>query len=196
MYDEYNVVNMRDYMKENGEESLIDILNHFSCPLNPYVERFLKENSIEFTKKNQSVTYLIFTNSDITLVGYFTLTIKPIIVKRDILSKTTQRKMFRVSEQQAEQQTFHLAAFLIAQLGKNFKNDANKKITGQQLLEIAIEKIKEAQYILGGMVVFLETEENVKLMKFYKEENHFTIYNTRERNSFNNQKLIQMLKTL
>ncbi len=35
------------------------LFSEFSCPLNPDVERFLKEQSIEFAKKHQAVTYLI-----------------------------------------------------------------------------------------------------------------------------------------
>ena len=66
--------------KELGEEELLGILSEFSCSINPDVERFLREQSVEFTKKNQSVTYLVFSNNDASLVGYFTLAIKPISV--------------------------------------------------------------------------------------------------------------------
>lgn len=40
-----------------GEKELVKILSKFSCEKNSDVERFLKKSSIEFTKKNQSVTY-------------------------------------------------------------------------------------------------------------------------------------------
>jgi hypothetical protein len=33
-----------------GEDKLIQLLSEFSCPLNPDVERFLKEQSLEFAK--------------------------------------------------------------------------------------------------------------------------------------------------
>ena len=38
----------------------------------------MKEQSIESIKKSQSVTYLVFSNDDASLVGYFTLVIKPL----------------------------------------------------------------------------------------------------------------------
>ena len=41
-----------------GEESLYDLLSDFSCPENPDVVYFLLHNAIEFTKKDQSITYL------------------------------------------------------------------------------------------------------------------------------------------
>ena len=49
----------------------------------------MKEQSIEFTKKNQSVTYLVFSNEDASLVGYFTIAIKPITVNAENFSNTS-----------------------------------------------------------------------------------------------------------
>ena len=61
--DKYSVINIRKYLESDdprlGEEDLIQILSEFSCEKNPDVERFLKKSSIEFTKKNQSITYII-----------------------------------------------------------------------------------------------------------------------------------------
>lgn len=170
--DSYMVVNIRDYLQKgqkdvSNEESLLETLSGFSCPLNPSIEKFLKEQAIEFTKKDQSVTYLVFSKDDATLVGYFTLTSKPITVKEGVFSKTVQRKISRVSEHSKERQTFHLSAYLIAQLGKNFTQGTNNRITGKQLIKIAIDKVKEVQYMIGGVVAFLEAEKNDKLLDFY-----------------------------
>lgn len=63
-------------------------------------------------------------------------------------------------------------------------------------MEIAINKIREVQYLLGGIVVFLEAEENEKLLTFYEVENHFTKFNIREASSRKSCRLVQMLKTL
>ena len=197
--DKYMVINIRDYFQGNvdreiNEEELYKIISKFSCPLNLNVEKFLKEQAIEFTKKNQSVTYLVFLKVDATLVGYFTLASKPIEVKSNLFSKTIQRKISRVSELNQENQVYHLSAYLIAQFGKNFRKDAHNKITGQELMKIARNKIKELQYMLGGMVVFLETEINEKLLEFYTKENDFKEFNVRVADNQN--KFIQMLVTI
>ncbi len=42
-----------------------------------------KEQSIEFAKKQQSVTYLVFSTEDAELVGYFAITMKPITVNAE-----------------------------------------------------------------------------------------------------------------
>lgn len=197
----FSAINIRTYLEGNkddiiGENELRNLLSDFSCPLNLNVEKFLKQQAIEFAKKNQSVTYLVFSNDDASLVGYFTLAVKPITVQGNRFSKSMQRKMLRVSEYNHESMEFHLAAYLIAQLGKNFQNGINKKISGQQLLEIAITKVKELQYMLGGMVVFLETEENDKLLEFYAEQNVFMKFDTRKGTSKKEERLIQMLRVL
>mgnify|MGYP000615218673 CR=1 FL=1 len=56
------------------------------------MEQFLKERAIEFTKKNQSVTYLVISSDDGELLGYFTIAVKPITVNADNFSGTVRRK--------------------------------------------------------------------------------------------------------
>lgn len=193
----YITVNIREYFSNSVSEvarelSLSDLLSGFSCPPNPNVEKFFKNNAVEFAKKNQSVTYFVFSKKDATLVGYFALAIKPITVNSAIISNTTKRKLLRIGKVDERSQEVHLAAYLIAQLGKNYKDDANEKITGAQLLEIAIDEVKELQYNIGGVAAFLEAENNPKLRHFYVEENHFKEFGIRK----DDETLVQMLKLL
>lgn len=64
-----------------GESRILQVLSGFSCPKNPDVEWFFKKSSIEFTKRNQSVTYLVFDVSSMELVGYFAIALKPLTVR-------------------------------------------------------------------------------------------------------------------
>ena len=48
------------------------------------------------------------------------------------------------------------------------------------MLQAAVETIKELQYMAGGMVIFLETENNEKLLNFYVNENGFKQFDLRE----------------
>lgn len=203
MLNDITVFNIREYLsakddKELGEETLLGLLSEFSCDKNMDVERFLKEQSIEFTKKNQSVTYLVFTNDDAAFVGYFTITIKPISVNADSFSNTMKRKIARVSELDEENGTYTLSAYLIAQRGKNFTNGANASITGEQLLQAAVDTIKELQYMAGGMVIFLEAENEEKLMRFYEDKNGFKRFDTKEIKAGTEEAhtLVQLLKVL
>ena len=203
MLDEITIVNIRDCLSMStdndiqiGEDELKEILSDFSCNKNLDVEKFLKEQAIEFTRKNQSVTYLVFNN--LSLVGYFTLTIKTITIDARRFSKTFEKKIARVGKFDNENATYTLPAYLIAQLGKNFNLNSNELIDGKQLLQAAIKTIKQIQYMIGGMVVFLEAEDNDKLMCFYKEQNGFKEFDTRNIliSDGKDCKLIQLLKVV
>lgn len=203
MLNDVSVFNIREYLSIQddgvlGEEALKEVLSEFLCEKNTDVERFFKEQSIEFTKKNQSVTYLVVTNDDATLVGYFTLAIKPINVNADNFSNTMKKKIARVSELDSTNGTYTLSAYLIAQLGKNYADGANNRITGEQLLQAAIDTIKKLQYMAGGMVIFLEAENNEKLINFYEKINGFKRFSTKEVKSGTEDAhtLIQLLKVM
>lgn len=200
MNDNFLILNIREYLKQGevGENLLEWVFSTFSCHKNADVERFLIEQSINFTKKNQSVTYVVLTPEEGQILGYFTITIKPISVNADSFSNTAKKKIARVSEQNADSGNYSLSAYLIAQLGKNFNDGANEKITGEQLLALAVEKIKELQYMAGGMVIFLEAEDEEKLMHFYENKNGFKRFNTREVKigTEDEHTLVQLLKVL
>ena len=165
------VLNIREYLENDGgrlgEDKLLQLLSEFSCPLNSDVELFLKQQSIEFAKKHQAVTYLVLSLEDAELLGYFSITIKPLVVKADPFSNTVKRKLARFSEIDKGEQTYNLAAYLIAQLGKNHSDRAKGRITGKELLEAAIRQLQVLQYQVGGMVAFVEAENNAKLLSFY-----------------------------
>ena len=199
--NKYRIINIRRYIgnenPELGEDELLQILSEFSCPMNPDVERFLKHSSIEFTKKNQSVTYLVFSVADGKLLGYFTLALKPLTVRGETVSNTVKRKLLRVSELDKKSDTYTMSAYLIAQLGKNYSENDGKMITGAELLELAWDKIKATQYMFGGMVTFLEAENEEKLLFFYRN-NRFSQFDTRQTISDTDEahELVQLLRLL
>lgn len=98
--DKYSVINIRKYLESDdprlGEEDLIQILSEFSCEKNPDVERFLKKSSIEFTKKNQSITYIVLSIEDGELLGYFTIALKPLTVRGETVSNTVPMRRLQV----------------------------------------------------------------------------------------------------
>ena len=197
----YLVINIRRYLNSDnpklGESRLLQVLSGFSCLRNPDVERFLKKSSVEFTKKNQSVTYLVFDISSMVLVGYFTLALKPLTVRGETVSNTVKKKLLRVSEWDEKSDTYTMSAYLIAQLGKNYTNGANNKITGKELVELAWTVIEDAQYMLGGIVTFLEAENEEKLLSFYRD-NRFSQFDTRQTASDTDEahELVQLLRLL
>lgn len=193
-------VNIREYLAlgndtEAGEPALVELLSGFSCPMNPDVERFLKHSSIEFTKKNQSVTYVVISGNDGGLLGYFTLALKPLTVRGEMVSNTVKKKLLRISELDKQTDTYNMSAYLIAQLGKNYADGRNKEISGEELIGLAWKVIQEVQYMTGGMVTFLEAENEDKLLSFYKT-NRFQQFDTRQTVADEPHELVQLLRLL
>lgn len=183
MSGKYFSINIRAYLDKNspvyiGEKKLYKILSDFSCPKNPDVEYFLLHNAVEFTKKDQSVTYLVFDTENTSLVGYFSLAVKPISVRASAISKTMARKLSRVSVLDNETQSYITSAYLIAQLGKNYSISKEKQISGNILLAAALEIISTMKYALGGVMEFLECEDNEFLLRFYTK-NRFKLFDKR-----------------
>ena len=197
----YSIVNIRAYLDKDKstyirEQSLYDILSEFSCPPNQDVEHFLLHNSIEFTKKSQSVTYLVFHDVTGDLSGYFTLAMKPISVCAASLSKTMAKRLARVSVWNEETNTYTTSAYLIAQIGKNFSLPKERRISGSDLLDLALDIVANANYIIGRAIEFLECEDKSVLMDFYTN-NGFRFFDTRVTSSPNDTEphlLNQLLK--
>ena len=64
MGNEFIIINIRRYLQqgEEGEKLLKQVFSTFSCKKNADVDRFLLKQSIDFTKKNQSVTYIVVSS--------------------------------------------------------------------------------------------------------------------------------------
>ena len=202
MPNKYITINIRAYLDKNkptyiGEERLYDLLSDFSCPKNPDVEYFLLHNAIEFTKKDQSITYLVFDIEETTLVGYFSLTVKQIFIRASIISKTAAKKLSRVSIFDEETQSYATIAYLIAQFGKNYSLPKDKRIAGNILLGFALDTISDIKYSIGCIIEFIECEDNEFLLNFYMK-NHFKSFDTRFTASQNKEPHIlhQLLKII
>lgn len=195
---DYSVVQLMDIVDSAGEEEAVNILSGFSCPLNQGIEHFLHKNALEFAKKKMSMTHIVLDDEG-RFVGYFTLTHKPINVQEGVLSKTLNKRMQRHAKFDPSISAFSASAFLIAQFSKNYAIEREYQISGDDLMELALDTLKRAQHLIGGEVVFLECEEKEKLMAFYQSAtNKFRTYGERCSNSEFDKgtKYLQMLRFL
>ena len=121
--NDFSTISIRDKIKQGkaGETFFEHVYSRFSCPVNPDVGGFLCKQSIDFTKRNQSVTYLIIDKITEELVAYFTVAIKPISVNVSKFSNNMRRKIERVSEVNEQTGEYLLSAYLIAQLSKKLR---------------------------------------------------------------------------
>ena len=198
----YKIINLKDIYNNLGEERTKEILSDYKCELNQDVEYFLKEKAIEFSKQDISRTYIVmsqYKDKDV-IVGYFAITNKVTNIKKVKLSETKRKRLLKFAVYDKESKCYSIALPLIGQLGKNYYNGYNSLISGDILLKLACDKIKEAQELLGGRFVFLECEDKNKLEEFYSN-NVFVCFGKRnlekdERTKNEGEYLLQMLRDL
>ncbi len=192
-------MNLSDIIEQLGEDATKSILSSFSCPLNKDIENFIRYKAIEFSKRTLAKTHLVFWETEDQknreLVGYYTITSKVITVDKNILSNTEAKKLRNQGIFDAANQKFTISAPLIAQLGKNFTNGNDTLISGPDLLQMAVNKIHKIQKDIGGRFMYLECEDNEKLLTFYKKCN-FKVFGKRkldkDETDINGEYLIQL----
>lgn len=199
---EFQKISLIDALNASGESAVQKALSSFSSPQNNDIENFLKNNAIPFARQNIAPTTLVYAyaENDWKLCGYFTLTIKTIDIEKINVSSDLFKRVRKFGAYDKEKQKCTIPVPLIAQLGKNYANDCNKLIKGSELLNLACDEVRKAQYIIGGKAVYLECEDTPNLTDFYYK-NRFREFSRRkldkdEQRNFKAQYLIQMLKYL
>lgn len=176
-------MNLGDMLEQLGEDATKSILSSFSCPLSKDIENFIKYKAIEFSKRTTAKTHLVFWQTEdkksTEFVGYYTITSKVITIDRSVLSNTEAKKLRDQGVFDSTKQEYTVSAPLIAQLGKNFTDGNDTLISGADLLQLAVNKIHKIQKEIGGRFMYLECEDNEKLLTFYKKSN-FKVFGKRK----------------
>ena len=176
-------INLSELIDILGEDDTKSILSTFVCPLNKDVENFIKYKAIEFSKRDFSKTYLVFWETDDekekALVGYYTIASKFIRVERSAVNSKEARKLRDHGVFDENTNEYIVSAPLIAQLGKNYSEGNECLISGSDLLQLAIERVKRVQHEIGGKFVYLECEDEAKLLAFYTK-NRFNVFGKRK----------------
>ena len=176
----FGQASLKEMMQIRGELVMKEELSRFSCPLNEDVEYFIRHKAIEFTKQGIAATHLIYRSykGAPVLVGYYALANKTISVKASSLNSKWRSRINRFATHDPELKRYEMAIPLIGQLGKNYSQGYDSLITGDQLLQFACDKVHQLQVSLGGKMVYLECEDNPKLVEFY-ERNGFYKFSSR-----------------
>lgn len=188
----YTVINILDMIASVGEDAVQSALSKFSCSRNLEIENFVRKNAIMFAKQKMSITYLVYGENG-KIAAIFTLTHKALELSNEVLSNTMRKKIQKHSKLDENTNSFMVSAFLIAQFGKNDNFDEDI-LPGNNLMDFTFEVLNSVQYDIGGCLVYLECEENEKLLNFYSSEpNVFRAFNERYSED-DNTKYIQLLK--
>ena len=168
---EFIQIKLEDIISELGENAAKSILSTFSSPNNADVQDFIRNKAIEFSKQALSKTTLIYWMSEDEKEKYLI---------GDSISKTMSKRLFRHGTYDTSKRIHTIPAILIGQLSKNFADGNNLLISGSDILQMALNKIQIIQKEIGGKFVFLECENEPKLIKFY-EDNGFVRCGERQR---------------
>lgn len=202
----YVSINLNDMITEIGEDETKKILSYFECPQNLDVQNFIRYKAIVFSQQGIARTHLIYWcnradgwGETKELVGYYTLASKSIVVHKNAVSKSIWKKVSKFGNRAANSKECIFPSILIGQLGKNYAEGNNYLISGDELLNLALDKIKSVQNEIGGKFTYLECQDNLKLTNFY-ENNGFIKFGKRrldmDETDIDGEYLIQMFKYL
>lgn len=188
----YEAINILDMIEAVGEDAVEAALSKFSCLKNREIEKFVKNNAVIFAKKKMSITYLVYDENG-EFAAIFTLAHKALEISSEGLSKTVRNKLCRFSTLDENKNSYNVSAFLIGQFGKN-DNYPGENISGSNLMDFTFAILLKVQHDIGGSVVYLDCEENEKLINFYtKEPNLFRAFGDTY-SEVDGTKYIQLLK--
>ena len=193
-------VNLHEMIEELGEEKVRNLLSVFSCPQNPDVEQFLKDKAILFSQQGYATTYLVFMSyqGNPVLVGYYALAYKAVTIKKNAMNAKWRSRLKRFAAYDEELQQFSVALPLIGQLGKNYAYGYNYLISGDDLLQLACDKIRSVQLMMSGKMAYLECEDIPALTDFYERNGFFKFANRNldkdELEKSKTRYLVQMIK--
>jgi len=155
--------------EEKNTENLLSALSAFKCDKDNDIETFLHTKAIEYINRKWCSVYLIlneelFLKNMLKIEAYFTLSHKTLSVTENI-SKSKVQKIggFKTLT------SLHFV--LIGQLGKHIDSCYCSKITAKEILDKAFSVIYESSSLIPCKCVLVETGEEEKVQKVYKDYN-------------------------
>ncbi len=165
------IIPLSELLKIDGALSLVErALSSFRCEKNSDEEDFLHNKAIFYERNNKARTYLVYDDSYIHLLGYFTIAFKSIDLKN--ISKTKRKDMTAGEDVEV------YSSYLIGHIAKN--SNMNTDLTGAHLLHHAKSVIAEARDLIGGRLIYIDCKDIEQLKTFYLN-NGFKYFNTSEK---------------
>ena len=127
--------------------------------------------------------------------GTYTLANKFVSIAGAHLSKTLQKKIAKFSQYDDSLGRFMVSMPLIAQLGRNFNPNLPLSIAGSDLLSMALQRVLDVEYLIGGKTVYIECSNQPKLFDFYSAAGFLAFDKRAKQGSVDEDDvLVQMLK--
>ncbi len=162
-----------NYFKEETYLALSNlVIEEFDFNGNQDMLDYFSKLALKDELDNKTRSFIVEApNSSSDLLGIFSLTLK--VVKMDDLSNSQKKKLLTSGKRSAAKYISEIPAILIAQFGKNYK--ADKRISGDDLMNLVLTQIQKARKIIGGQTIVLDSVNHDKVINFY-ESFGFTKY--------------------
>lgn len=167
-----SVVSLKTLIEKKGKDNAKQVLLDFACPLNKEVETFIHEKAVDFERIGLGRTYLIYANDavgNLVLVALFTL--GQGLVEFDFYLSRKERKYILGTTYPLGKKVHSL---LIGQLAKNYKDNHNLLISGNELMDQIFLKIQEIHQKFPSVVTHIDCKDIPELRKYY-EQNGFKL---------------------
>ena len=168
----FRKISLQSLLKQIKDTEKIkeNVLNTFNGRGESEVSDFLHNKSIDYEQRSLSSTYLIYNDRSL-LVGYFTISNKGLIISKESYEKLLkkQQKKLSFNGRKLENGDYIVNSFLLGQLGKNFNKNIleEDKIKGVELLTIAYKLLIKIKNLINVKYLWIECEDNKKLLDFY-----------------------------
>lgn len=155
---------------KKAESRVLEFLRKFKCIKNSGVENFLhdSEQAIRFQKESLARTYLLIEPNSFDIVAYFSLAIKPILIKENYKISNGKRK--KLNSKIMDENIEICSTFLIGQIGRH-DNYSSNDINLGDILNYIFGVINKVRELIGGRIVLIEVDKEPKLIKRYEEFN-------------------------
>lgn len=171
----YRTIALKDIIKNFGKDDVEKVLSDFSCPINSDVEMFMRFKAYPYECAGMARTYLVTAQDHDNVYGVcaiYSVTTKSISISKRMNAKS-RRTAFGTTYAVGNP----INAILIGQLSKNFNHGNNQYITGELLMSLIIEHVKNMDVLVPSVSVYVECEDKPELKRYY-EKYGFTYFST------------------
>lgn len=174
------------------------LLSSFVCERDEDIEYFLHERAIEFEQLNKTRTYIVLDetqmqNEDISewiILGYFSLALKVLTVP-DNYSVRQRKNIDGLNGKIHGEIITDFPCYLLGQFARNDKVDKTQ-LTGNALLDMALSVLSGAITAVGGRILMIECQNNISLIKSYKNKGFNLVSSVTDKNI----KMVQMIRVI
>ena len=159
-------------LAEYGVERTQKVLSSFICD-NSEVQDFINNRAITHEERGLAKTILIFDDDNSIIVGFYTLSIKSLVLSEK-LSSSKRKRYFGTAQTNGDV----IPAILIWQLAKNYAVDSC--FTGSDLMNLIFGYIYRVDKMLPSVVSYVEHNGSKNLFKYYEKHGFAYLPRTKE----------------